>query len=286
MAKKSYSMRFESRTPGCIFFLIDQSSSMSLPFGNDDSGRSKAQELASCMNRLIENFIRQSAKGEVVKHHFDMGIWKYGSSVASALGGTLEGRDLIPLPELAQNFLRIEERPQLINDGNGGLIENKVKHPVWIDPVIETGTPMCAALKKAHAILDKWIKEHPDSFPPLVVNITDGEATDGNPLEDARSLRELATADGNLLLFNLHLSSQRSNPIAYPNGELTLPDEFARLLFEMSSEIPETLLQWANMPEVSKGARGFLFNADAVSTFRFIHHLVGTLTSPQAVAIQ
>ena len=65
---------------------------------------------------------------------------------------------------------------------------------------------MCEALTLATSTLETWVKEHKFSYPPVVINITDGESTDGDPLEDAQVLRELSTQDGNVLLFNCHIS--------------------------------------------------------------------------------
>ena len=71
---------------------------------------------------------------------------------------------------------------------------------------------MCNALYRAYDIVDKWIQEHKRSFPPVVIHISDGESQDGDPLQYAESLRSLATEDGNVLLFNCHLSETAGDP--------------------------------------------------------------------------
>ena len=85
--------------------------------------------------------------------------------------------------------------------------------PVWVDPRAEGGTPMCHMLYHAHQILAEWIGQHPRSFPPIVVHITDGESQDGNPIPYADALKSLATEDGNVLLFNCHLSMTAADPV-------------------------------------------------------------------------
>ena len=114
------------------------------------------------------------------------------------------------------------------------------------------------------------------SFPPVAINITDGESTDGDPSAAAARLQSLGTADGNVLLFNLHLSSTRTAPIVFPDGEVQLPDQFARLLFGMSSALPEMMRRAAADEgySVSAGSRGFAFNADLVSLVKFLE--IGT----------
>ena len=104
--------------------------------------------------------------------------------------------------------------------------------------VAHGGTPMCAALKSAETILTDWVAQHADAFPPIVINITDGESTDGDPTAAALAIQNLATSDGNVLLFNVHLSSHRASPIEFPDGEDGLPDQYAKLLFGLSSLLP------------------------------------------------
>ena len=83
----------------------------------------------------------------------------------------------------------------MVSDGAGGLVETKVKFPVWFDPVAEDGTPMREAIELARNILRLWIVEHRRSYPPIVINITDGEPND-DPTEAARKLTALETEDG------------------------------------------------------------------------------------------
>ena len=48
---------------------------------------------------------------------------------------------------------------------------------------------MCAALNQARQVLSDFISRSPRCFPPIVLNITDGEATDGNPESVADAMR-------------------------------------------------------------------------------------------------
>jgi hypothetical protein len=135
---------------------------------------------------------------------------------------------------------------------------------------------MCGALDRAGRLAAGWIQRYPDSFPPIVLNLTDGEATDGDPLPWANRLRSLHSNDGNVLLFNLHLSGEVADPVLFPSSSDDLVDEHSRLLFEMSSELPPFMLEAASAQgsRVSAGARGFGFNADLRSIMTFLN--VGT----------
>jgi len=147
-----------------------------------------------------------------------------------------------------------------------------VKFPIWFDAKAAGSTPMCEALKLAHTTVSEWVGRHPYSFPPIVINITDGEATDGDPMSDAEALRALSTQDGNLLLFNCHISGTSAESILFADHEEGLPDQFAKLLFNMSSQLPEAIRESAAREgfKVSEKSKGFAFNADLVELIRFL----------------
>ena len=104
-----------------------------------------------------------------------------------------------------------------------------------------SGTPMCAAFNYVYNIAASWCASHPGSFPPMVIHLTDGESTDGDPVPFADALKSLSTEDGELLLFNCHISESQANPVVFPNSEHILGDELAKVLFRMSSELPDKL---------------------------------------------
>ena len=111
-----------------------------------------------------------------------------------------------------------------------------------------------------------------DSYPPIVINVTDGQATDGDPEPNAGEIRSRETNDGNALLFNVHLSSVPAMPIQYPDSESGLPDEYAEMLFRMSSAFPEPIRNLAaamDLP-VNEQSRGFVFNADMAALVQFL----------------
>ena len=117
-------------------------------------------------------------------------------------------------------------------------------------------------------------------FPPIVVNITDGEATDGDPLRYAQALRSFATDDGEVLLFNVHLSAADEPPVTLPDALAELPpDDYARQLFQMSSVLPFSMRAAAEQEgfAVSLDTRGFVFNADPAALVRFLE--IGTRPS-------
>ena len=126
---------------------------------------------------------------------------------------------------------------------------------------------MCQALGQGERVLQQWLAQHPSSFPPVVIHITDGESTDGDPSQAMRELTSLSTSDGNILLFNLHLSS---NPgavsTAFPDSASQLPDQFARTLFEGGSLLTPFMRTVAAEHgfQLGEGAKCFVLNAELV----------------------
>jgi len=95
----------------------------------------------------------------------------------------------------------------------------------------------------------------------------------------ADELRKLKSNDGEVLLFNAHVSSQRAAAIEYPSSESALPDQFAQQLFRMSSNLPAYMLDIAKKEgmNVGEGSRGFVFNAGLVAVIKFLD--IGTRPS-------
>jgi hypothetical protein len=265
-----YNAEISRTNPSCFLFLVDQSGSMTKPFGGQ--AKAKAQGVADAINRLLQNLVIKCAKSEGIRDYFYVGVIGYGVKVGAAFGGKLAGRGLVAISELANNPLRVEQRTKKVDDGAGGIVERKFKFPVWFEPVGEGKTPMCGAFALAQQALTEFIGRFPTCYPPMVINITDGAATDGNPEQGAAAVRGMASADGNVLLFNAHLSERETQPVEFPDKEAVLADDFARLLFRMSSVLPEKIQAAARSEglQVTPATRGFVFNADLVSVIRFM----------------
>jgi hypothetical protein len=177
----------------------------------------------------------------------------------------------VPVSVLGNTPDRVEDRTKKISDGAGGIIEQTIKFPVWFDAVANGGTPMHTALNEASRILTDFITAHPSSFPPIVINITDGEP-DRDPSPEAKQLKSLSTSDGNILLFNVQISSNGAKPIEFPDNESGLPDNQAKLLFGLSSVLPDYMREAVKQEGISASAntRGFAFNADLAAVIRFL----------------
>ena len=292
----AYTAEISRSTPSCFLFLIDQSGSMDevmnptnvrpaeVPFQKDGQtythvaeGPTKSQLVADAINRLLQDLSLKCAKSEGVRDYFSVGVIGYGGDdtagrVAPSFSGVLAGREMVPISEIANNPSRIDERMKKVPDGAGGLVEQKIKFPIWFDAVANGGTPMCEALRRARSILEPWVIECPESFPPVVINITDGDSTDGDPTAEANALKALSTNDGAVLLFNAHISARSTHAVEFPSSDSGLPDQHAKLLFGMSSVLPPQMQSQARLEGmmVSELSRGFVFNAKMDQVIRFL----------------
>ncbi len=290
----AYQAEISMDNPGCFMFLIDQSGSMEQKISGKRRGKSKAQGVADVTNDLINDLITKCIRPEGVRDYFDVGVIGYGEEVGPAFTGVLANRDLVPLSEVAQNPSGGKGTPELPISSeedqhlSGGKETQEL--PIWFEPVAKGDTAMCAALERAYDVLGNWVQRHPDSYPPIVINITDGDAKDGDPIEPAHRLASLRTNDGNVLVFNCHISSLKADPIVFPRDETLLPG-YAPRLFMMSSILPpqfrEAARNWGY--DVASDTRGFAFNADLSDLVKFLdlgkHTLITQLTAVDVVLL-
>lgn len=288
----TYARRWNSATPGCMIFLLDQSGSMAEPFAREQvgGGRQKSDMVATIFNSFLNELITintevQPDSGSEVKRRADICALGYeGTTVASALGGELSNQSFVSLAELQMNPLKIEIRKRKEVDDTGNFYEVEISFPIWIEAKHGGGTPMCAALRRAQDMASQWVMSHPNNYPPVIINLTDGMATDGDPINIAQQITQVATSDGNALLFNVHITSINASPVLYPVSESDLPnDQYAKQLFKMSSIIPETsrtLLESLLGRPVPLGARGMIFNGDASSIRLMFNFVSAPATQP------
>lgn len=275
-----YSAQISRTNPACVLLLIDQSESMAQRISGGAAHQTKSVAVADAVNRLLQNLVLKSAKADGVRDYFHVGVVGYGKSIAAGLGGTIPYDIVIPISRLGNHPLRVENRTKLVPDGSGGLVEQTVKFPVWFDPDASGSTPMSEAVAVAGLAVKTFADAFPRAFPPMVLNLTDGMPSDGNPQANARILRNIETADGKALMFNLQISSQPLAPAYFPADEENLPDKFSKLLFRMSSPLPPPMWAAARAEgfPVRPGARGVVYNADPTAIIRFLD--IGTRVAP------
>ena len=266
-----YSAEITRANPAGILILIDQSGSMGQSFAGQADKR-KADGVADAVNRLIQNLVLKSAKATGVRDYFHVGVIGYGAELATGLGGSIPDDVMQPISKVADKPLRIETRSKLVDNGKGELVPQPIRFPVWFDATAAGKTPMAGVFEVAEQVLKRFIKSHPGSFPPTVLNLTDGRPSDANPLPIVERVHDLATSDGNVLVFNLLISTEPTPPVFFPADESKFEDTYQKLLFRMSSELPPKLADAAKSDgyKLGAGARGLVLNADLTSVVRFL----------------
>ena len=266
----AYSRSMTVEQPGCLIFLLDRSGSMNDPFPHeqlDGRVRSKAYWLAHVLNEFIYELVLENTGGERVRNRLDLAVIGYGNAtVASALPQRPGSPGFVSLQQLSDGPLRVEQSVQRVVDEDGSLFEIEQLRKIWIEPVAAGNTPMVAALRSAYDLAADWVQRNPQAYPPIVLNITDGMSSDGDPVPQADRLRELATADGHLLLYNCHITDQQTDPVRWPHrADQLVPKKSALTLFTMSSPLPERACdQMARISgeRLTPGARGYVYNGN------------------------
>ncbi|MHA2068709.1 MAG: hypothetical protein ACXABY_30465, partial [Candidatus Thorarchaeota archaeon] len=111
------------------------------------------------------------------------------------------------------------------------------------------GTDAKGAFQEAYAFLQQALSTERflDSFPPIVLHLTDGESqTDATA--ESEKVKQLSTSDGNVLVVNAYIGTQTNlsyqGPEDFP-GYLDVSEagssHYNVRLFEMSSVAPETI---------------------------------------------
>lgn len=236
-----YSAQITRQHKGAILLLLDLSGSMAEQVVFEGRTTTKAEALADAVNNLIQECINRSHRERCTADYFDIAIVGYAADEATSLlrnsWQSIVALDNTPTPTVARRLRRT------LPDGRS--VETIVERRCWIEPMAKGRTPMGKALGLARRMCQSWCRKHPENFPPIVINITDGEATDATSeeiLSLGQSLRSVATNDGNLLLMNIHLASEHdtpSEPLRFPSEGAPLPrNRYAQTLYDISSPLP------------------------------------------------
>lgn len=241
-----YSQEVTRRHRAAIVIAIDQSCSMNGLMKISGREHTKAEGVAMVVGRLIDELVLRSHREDGYRHYYDIALVGYsGDSVYSLLG---DGLMFYPITMLAgREMPRMNYTfNQRALDGSMCFLQEEVSQ--WVKPCAHGATPMYKMICTVTNLVAEWCarEENRDSFPPLVFNVTDGEASDAGYEKlryAAQCLRNTGTNDGKTLFMNIHITSDTNHaPILFPNiHEVPLSIRHAHLLMDMSSVMPEQL---------------------------------------------
>lgn len=257
--------------PLFIIFMLDTSGSMSEKFGN--ANMSKAEALSNSINKVLYEIGLKSMKDGELISRFEIAIFSYGDNiVTSGWQGDLANRN--GEPAFNHTIKNIFEHPLKIYD------DERIE---WITPCANGNTPMLAAFKNVYEIVDDWINwgNHKNvCHPPIIINITDGVATDDDVnfsgiKRIANNLKKLATEYGEAMIMNIHISGEKYDKILFPNKRIG-DDQYQRLLFEISSPLYNRIINKAREVgyKLKDDAKGYIYNGDSSNLLDFLN--IGT----------
>lgn len=244
--KNPYTAQITRNTPTAFIFMIDQSISMSRKLNYRGNYITLAEAVARIVNDQIYDLVLRCIKMEDVRHYYDIAVIGYGDDACFGWNGALAGRDFVSPEELRNNPFKRTIVKEEKRTKKGMVLKDVVKYQ-WVEPVAAGKyTRAHKAFAMVKDLLDKWMMDHheKDCYPPTIINITDG-AFNGiaNPREVntqlANELKALFTNDGNVLLWNIHVTPDNQEQILLPISKTELnEDKYSEWLYDMSSLLP------------------------------------------------
>ena len=270
------SKQWSSATPGYIIFLVDQSGSMK---GNYQEGKSKAEFTALVINRTINDLVFTNSAGDKIKDRVFVSIIGYGGSG----GNSVDDIRSDYLSAFADQPLRIDTMKRKVSDGAGGLVEINEEMAVYLDPKSPDNglTPMGEAFEFTKQLIEGWVTKKPENPAPVVINISDGLPYTGGNQADAENkavqvaseIMHISTKDGNPIIFNVHVGQPPFKECGFEENETQIPEDEAKFLFRISSNVPESYKEAASKHgfSIKPESKGFVSNAGPETLIKFIN---------------
>jgi hypothetical protein len=280
-----YSKRMTSANPGLMVFLIDCSSSMALPMlrsaTDDNNSVSKFEAASMILNNFLYDCMIKCTSESTYKDYVDFVILGYGDHTFSPISKISPSEYPISVNKLEGAFASIED----FSENESDTINSPM---TWINENSVGGnTAMLSAFTSAKRIILEWVEKHPDSHPPVLINISDGmandlprneeepELLDPSPLiQICNDIKKIQTNDGNVTIGNIHLSDGKIMTLMFPvslDEALATEEETAPMLYEMASTVPAPWLEKAldfNF-DIKQGSKFYIYNSDFDNFLQF-----------------
>ena len=242
--KTAYTAQITRNTPTAFIFLIDQSVSMRKYTTLYGEEMPMAEAVARIVNHQLNELVLRCIKGSETRDYYDIAIIGYGENAYSGWKGELEGRDFVKPSELKEHpYKKITTKKETRTRKGVKVVEDEEVQ--WIEAeATKSWTRVHHAFEKAKGLLDEWMEKHheKDCYPPTIINITDGEfngATKEYVLQQANELKSMFTNDGNVILFNIHISANKAVCVTCPASKDEVSfSSLATTMYEMSSLLP------------------------------------------------
>jgi len=275
IANQTDSRQVSITKPWLMVVMVDGSHSMGADWG--DTKRSMSDIVEQAVNQLLYdmalNFNHGDEDGSDItkdRIHLRMMIYNGEDEVVNPIRVS-NGSEYLNAPGddgWVQNYIDLHTYPS-----QPGSIEI----PRWFELNPHGRTPMLKAFEAAKVVVQQHLNDHPDSFPPVILNVSDGEPTDcGDPVEwdllvsKCDEIRALSS-EKEPIICNVHLDPLgRDLPSLYPASPPSL-DGLESGLWQISSKIPEELNSIIPGDVESGERRFFVFNSDLIRFHEFLH---------------
>jgi hypothetical protein len=264
-------MGMSTKNPGCIIFMIDQSASMRESWHK--SKYSLSFEVARAVNLMLEELFESNRREDQIIPRIMIGC--YGYSGINDVNWAIP--DVNPDSD---GLIHISDLEDCLNEISDDEFEKLISW--FVHENSHGGTPMRVAFEKAAQIAERFTENYPDSYPPVIINITDGFPTDcavEELPEVVLPIMNLKTSDGVSLIFNIHISLDSTPSIFFPKISDILPDVNSEHLLNASSTIPSSFV--AKMGEIGRkefpiheNAKCLVYNADSSTLMEAIRVIV------------
>lgn len=211
-----YTTQITENNPTSILFVINQSYPTNEKIDFDGVPISKAEAVSHIINGVINKTISENKDDNIGKELFLDAIG-YGD-YAYPLG---DKGGFLPLQEIATSS----------------------KGQPWIKPQSEGNANLFSALRMATKRIEDWITEHPYSYPPTVIHITEYRyhgVDDGVMVQLANELKFLSTSDGNTLFFNIIITAKdEEKAVCFPSSKCDIEASYyGEMYYLFSSRLP------------------------------------------------
>lgn len=237
-----YSQEITRRHRSAIVIVLDCSGSMQEEVCYGHLVMTKAMASARAANALVTELIDRCHRIDGLRNYYDIAVIGYGDDKVESL----LGRDgFVMVKELYNQRPphRVVCHEELLPNGKWAMVEHS--YTEWFTPIAKGNTPMYEALLRVRDLVAEWCSqdENRESFPPIVIHITDGEASDCDDrelIDVCQQIKRQSTADGEALLMNIHISANSHLPaMVFPMpDELIGATRYAQTLAQCSSVMP------------------------------------------------
>lgn len=214
MERGNYLQPSTRLTPALVVYLIDASASMNDPCG---PMLTKMSLVNAALREGVKGMVLRSMRDNKVQPRYHIAMFAYSTKVLDLLDG------IRPLPDL----MRFGGPPELQAGGDG--------------------TDTAAGFSYVERLLQQHLAQYKSCPAPLVCHLTDALRTTQDPSSIVQRIRALRVDDGPVLVENVLMAEKiLRKPVkdwqkwSGVSKARHLADSYARLLYGLSSPLPET----------------------------------------------